>query len=107
MVDFDFYTNTYLGQLIPEEKFPSLALKATKVLECYERAFTMAKTDNVSRNMAICAMAEEMQKDHLRSRHKSASLGSARVEYAQPEKPLEQRLQRVASAYMIFYRGVS
>ena len=107
MADYDFYTNVYSGERIQEKAFPNLALRATNVLEALERRYTVPNCDETSRNMAICAMAEVLQAHDRSCRHTAASIGSTRVQYAQPKETLDQRLYRAAGIYLDFYRGVS
>ena len=107
MADFDFYRNQYLGEAITEGAFPNLAQQAEVVLKSYERRYVVANSDEVSRKMALCAMAEVLQEHHRRCRHTAASVGSVRVQYAAPRESLECRLYRAASTYLDFYRGVS
>ena len=106
MVDFDFYRNQYLGEAITEKAFPNLAEQAAGILAGYERKY-LSNGVEISRKMAVCAMAEVLQEHHRRCRHTAAALGSARVEYAAPKEPLERRLYRAACIYLDFYRGVS
>ena len=106
MADFDFYRNQYLGEAITEKAFPNLAEQAKAVLGSYERRYVLSNPDEISRKMAICAMAEVLQEHHRRCRHTAASVGSVRVEYATPRESLERRLYRAAATYLDFYRGV-
>ena len=107
MPDYDFYTKDYLGTAIPEEKFPSLAARAAGVLDGYCRIYQLVDDAPVSRNMAICAMAEVLQEYIRQNRCTQASLGSVSVRYAQPQKSLARRLWQAARVYMDFYRGVN
>ena len=106
MADFDFYHNQYLGEAIPEKAFPNLAERAAGHLDSLCRRMTLVSSDPVSRNMAICAMAEVLREHDRLCRHTAAAVGSVRVQYSLPKEPLERRLYRAASTYLDFYRGV-
>lgn len=106
MLDFDFYRNQFLGEAITEKAFPNLAEQAKAVLGSYERRYILSNGDEISRKMAICAMAEVLQEYHRRCSHTAASVGSVRVQYAAPQESLERRLYRAAATYLDFYRGV-
>lgn len=105
MADYDFYVNVYLGSQIPEKAFPTLAAQAAGTLAEYDRKYRVSGAET-SRNMAICAMAEVLREQEKYSRHSSASLGSARVQYVQPRESLGRRLYRAANIYLDIYRGV-
>ena len=105
MADYDFYVNTYLGSQIPEAMFPGLAEKAAATLEQYDRKYQVTGGE-VSRNMAICAMAESFLDHARRCRHAAASVGGVSVRYEAPKETLEQQLYRKASVYLDIYRGV-
>ena len=104
MADFDFYTNTYLGSLIPEQDFPKLAARAAGILDSYAGAFRVEGGDT-ERKMAVCAMCECIY-SYNRHRHTAASVGSVSVRYEKPRESLQRQLYQAAGTYLRFYRGV-
>lgn len=105
MIDFDFYTNSYLGSAIPETAFNGVVLQATAALERLCRRYRVAQSDAVSRKMALCAMAEVI---YTFSRRKpgvsAATVGKVSVRYGQSDT-LQKQLLEKARIYLDFYRG--
>ena len=110
MADFAFYTDVYLGSLIPEKAFPGVALRAKEILERFCRIYRVTVPGEDSQKMAICAMAETL---HVHSKHRggvtAASVGEASVRYEgslQAERQMNRELYEKASIYLDISRGV-
>lgn len=77
--DFDFYTNTYFGDMIPEDSFEKFESKAADELDY----ITMNRIDDdmysiyeVQINKAVCALAEVMyQIDNATKQANDKSMG--------------------------------
>ena len=61
MTDYSFYTDTYMGSLIPEKAFPEMALRAGEHLARIQRNYRVTASGTDSLHMAICAMAETVE----------------------------------------------
>lgn len=57
--NFDFYTNQFLGSMIPKDDFDAAALRASQFLEYYTRGKVKENADMEAVKMATCALAEE------------------------------------------------
>lgn len=107
MVDHRFYTQQYLGSLIPEKAFDSAAARAGDALARFQRCYQVRSSGLVAENMALCAMAETVYTDSKRSGGiTSATVGNASVRYGTQKKSLERELLEKASIYLDIYRGV-
>lgn len=105
MIDYDFYVNTYLGSVIPEKAFDTVAARAKDALERFRRQYQISDTLEVSEKMALCAMAETLY-THKREGVSSAAVGSVSVRYDTSDN-LTKRLLRQAGIYLDIYRGTS
>lgn len=107
MIDYDFYTNTYLGSVIPEKAFPAAVKRAQEALEQFRRSYQVAQTDGVSEKMAICAMAETVYGFAGRKAGVTATtVGDVSVRYDSRVWDLRQQLLEKARIYLDIYRGV-
>lgn len=107
MVDHRFYTQQYLGSLIPEKSFDEAAARATDALARFKRIYQVGSTGTVAENMALCAMAESVYMNAKRSRGiTSASVGNASVRYGSQPKSLNRQLLEKAAIYLDIRRGV-
>ena len=115
MIDYSFYTETYLGSAIPEEEFPSLVQKADYRLE----ALTFARhrdpklpAATVLRvNLAVCAIAELLYSfaepsdaPAFSANVEEERVGSHQVKYRDAistEQALSAQIRSVASAYLL------
>lgn len=59
--DYDFYTNEYFGQIIQEEAFPRLSLRASSFLDYYTQGRAEENAELNALKMACCALAEQYQ----------------------------------------------
>ena len=111
MADFAFYTDVYLGCIIPEKAFSGAALRAKEALERFQRIYEVPVPGEDSLQMAICAMAESIyQSGKRRSGLTSASVGEVSVRYEGTEsagKSLQRELYEKASIYLEICRGVT
>ena len=109
MADFVFYKDVFLGEMIPEKHFASLAQRAREVLLQFERAYRFNGPGEDSYRMAICAMAETLYAYSKRSAGMAAaSVGEVSVRYESgdnAQKNLQRELYRKASIYLDIYRG--
>ena len=110
MADYGFYTDVYLGSLIPEKAFPEMAMRAGEHLARMQRNYRVTTEGTDSLNMAICAMAEAL---YAHSRRRSgvtaASVGEVSVRYEGGEssgRNLQRELYEKASIYLELSRGV-
>ena len=109
MVDYAYYTGSYMGSRIPEKEFSGMATRAKSALERFDRCYHVVGGDD-SRAMAVCAMAEALYADSRRSRGIAAeSVGSVQVRYESDklaDQALWRTLYRQACIYLDIYRGV-
>ena len=105
MVDFGFYTDTYLGSRIPEKQFPSCMARAREALACFQRLYTVSGGEE-ERRLALCAMAEAVYAAFCRGGVVSASAGSVAVRYGETDGRLWRELYEKARIYLDIYRGV-
>lgn len=111
MVDYTFYTGTYLGNSIPKEDFARVAAHAHAQLGRYKRAYTVEGSLQ-EQDMAVCAMAdaiyyfENVANGAVSS---SSSVGSVSSSTTLPDcSPTAQaaELLRCVKLYLRVYRGV-
>ena len=108
MVTYQFYTDEFLGEAIPEKAFPTMLARAREALSRYEKNYTVTG-DAVSRAMALCAMAETLYAaGKRRGGVTSASVGGVSVRYdseGDAQKALKRELFQRASIFLDIYRG--
>ncbi len=109
MVDYEFYTGSYLGSSIPEKAFPSTAARAQAALNKLKGVYQVSSSGPEAEKMALCAMAEAI---YIASKNRggvtAATVGSVSVRYddAQTQrKALWRELYEQASIYLDIYRG--
>lgn len=120
MVDYTFYTETYLGGAISAEEWPELEARAADQLRHYKRIYTVTCPEKNAESMAICAMSEALYNVDLvvngtAGAVQAASIGSVSTTYGSAaatavdvsEKGQAKALYRAASLYLDIYRGVS
>lgn len=120
-MNYAFYIDTYLGNQISEEDFYRLVIRAKSKLEMYQRMYIVTYIGENGKNMAICALAEEMQKTERATDGQTASslsalssisIGSVSVsarEMMSAEQALnneERRLLGALCLYALVCRGV-
>ena len=59
--DYEYYKDTYLGNLITEADFPRLSLRASSFLDYYTQGKASKNADLDALKMACCAVAEQYQ----------------------------------------------
>ena len=107
MLTYDFYVNSYMGSTIPEKLFPGLAARSADVLAQFERVYRVKDSGQVSRSMALCAMAECIYEDSRRRGIRSSAVGDVSVHYTEKTAGAElRRLYDSARIYLDFCRGV-
>ena len=105
MVDYAYYRDEYLGELIPEKLFPGLAKKAAAALSRLCRDYVVSGGDE-EKAMALCAMAEEMYRWQGRMGVAAATVGAVKVQYQDlSSRQLLHRLYSKAAIYLDIYRG--
>ena len=110
MVDFQFYTQIYLGDRIPMQVFDRYAKRAEEELNRIQRLYQVTVPGSDSRDLAICAMAETLY-DHSKRRGgiTAASAGQVSVRYDNTDtadRQLRRELYEKAAIYLDIYRGV-
>ena len=110
MADFTFYTDVYMGELIPEKAFPGMALRAQEYLQRLQRIYQVSVPGEDSLKMAVCAVAEAI---FAHSKHRggvtAASVGQVSVRYDLSDRAdtvLQRQLYEKASIYLDICRGV-
>lgn len=116
--DFEFYTETYLGNVISETDFPRLALRASMVIDqiTFGQAGPVVEADIDAETielicMAACAVADELQTQEAGGQIQSERVGQHAVTYnVAPAVSIETRLAHAARLYLwntsLMYRGV-
>lgn len=105
MVQYGFYTDQYLGYVIPEKDFPAAIQRASDALERFKRIYRVTSSGAVSENMALCAMAEAVYTASQRTGITSATIGKVSVSYGGAGSLNKQLLQK-AAIYLDIKRGV-
>ena len=104
MTDFNFYSETYCGSLIPADAWDAVCRDAEAQMNRYERIYHVSYPQTGSRNMAVCAMAEALYEQ-------SVSVGNVsenRAAVAAPDTSAAAQaaeLYRRAGLYADIYRG--
>ena len=93
MTDFNFYSETYCGSLIPADAWDAVCRDAEAQMNRYERIYHVSYPQTGSRNMAVCAMAEAL--------YEFAQLQDADTRAAAQAAELYRR----AGLYADIYRG--
>ena len=105
MVDFAYYRDEYMGELIPQKLFPGLEKKAAAALNRLCRDYVVSGGAE-EKAMAVCAMAEEMYRWQSRAGVAGATVGAVKVQYqAQADRQLLYKLYSKAAIYLDIYRG--
>ena len=105
MIDYDFYVNSYLGTSIPEKAFTTAAARAQDALTRLCRQYQVMNCDEISEQMALCAMAETIY-SYKKDAVTSAAVGNVSVRY-EKGKDLNRQLLEKARIYLDIYRGNS
>ena len=110
MADFTFYTDVYMGELIPEKAFPGMALRAQEYLQRLQRIYRVSVPGEDSLKMAVCAVAEAIfAHSKRRGGVTAASVGQVSVHYDLSDRAdtvLQRQLYEKASIYLDICRGV-
>lgn len=111
MADYAFYTDTYLGNSIPERDFPRLSARATEQLNRYKRIYTVNVPEEHSEDRAVCAMADALYYfETVQNTPQSASIGSVSSSQGTAvdisPKAQSKELYRCAAMYLDISRGV-
>ena len=110
MADFAFYTDVYMGELIPEKAFPGMALRASEYLQRLQRIYRVSVPGEESLKMAVCAVAESLYAaSKRRGGVTAATVGQVSVRYEgsdRADKTLQRELYEKASIYLDIFRGV-
>lgn len=113
MADYIFYTDTYIGEAIPEADFPRLSKRAGEQLSAYKRMYTVNAPEADSEDLAVCAMSdalyyfETVQNGGLVTSSSIGSVSSSRKAPDMDVSPAAQarELYRCACRYLDIYRG--
>ena len=110
MADFAFYTDVYMGELIPEKAVPGMALRAREYLQRLQRIYRVSVPGEDSLKMAVCAVAEAIfAHSKRRGGGTAASVGQVSVRYDLSDRAdtvLQRQLYEKASIYLDICRGV-
>lgn len=116
--DFDYYTNSYAGTLIPAQEFDALSVKAQKIVNYM--TFNRAESDITDKvKTAVCAAAEaayevKQSYSNIEQGIKSESTDGHSVTYADVdyntisvniEKAMSRAIKRELSGTGLLYRG--
>ena len=104
MTTYEYYLHNFAFRTIPEEAFDRVVERARAVLKKYESIYTVKKY-NLTEELALYHMAEEIYRDDLSRDVVQRTLGNISIRYADP-RPLEERLFKIAALYLNIYRGV-
>lgn len=106
MADYSFYTDAYLGCLIPEKQFDRCMARANEALALFERRYSVSGGQE-ERKLALCAMAETVYSATGRPGVVSATVGSVSVRYQDgSQRQLWRELYDKACIYLDICRGV-
>lgn len=121
MVDYKFYTGTFLGGSIPEAEWHTYCARSIDQLNRYKQIYTVTAPVGSAdaESMAICAMAEAMHGFDLIANGEggavqSISIGSVSASFGGAgskavdvtPKGQAKELYRCACLYLDIYRGV-
>jgi hypothetical protein len=110
MADYAFYTDIYLGSLIPPKAFYTMAQRANERLNRLQQVYQVHIPGEESRKMAICAMAETLYAHGKRRGGViSAGVGEVNVRYengSSADRMLNRELFEQAAIYLDICRGV-
>lgn len=111
MVDYKFYKETFLGDIIPEALFKKFEIKSSNFIN--EITFKRIDLNNITENikMAVCAVAEKMFNIENEGGIKtSETVSKHSVSFFIPQNiSIERLLYKEASLYLpkeLLYRGV-
>ena len=114
MVRYEFYTEIYRGDSVPEAEFAALARDAAAQLARYKRIYVVSASagQEESEQMAMCAMIDALYYFQTAgSRAASVSVGSVSSSVGQGVQPdctpkaQAAELLRCARQYLDIYRG--
>lgn len=104
MTDYEYYKKHFAMRTIPEEYFDGAVQRARVVLKKIESTYKVKKC-NLTEELALYRMAEEIHRDDMWQNVAQRTIGSVTIRYADP-RPLNTRLFKIASQYIDIYRGV-
>ena len=115
--DREFYENNFYGEIIPENAFPGMILKAS----IFVKFLTFSRVDDMTEipeevSLATCAVADVMYQDEMRKDNAGREIASENndgysVSFAttQSKTTVEYRCKKVAYPYLahtgLLYRG--
>ena len=118
MPDYTFYTDSYLGEDIPESEFDRYARRAERKLNHYQQVFRVTPRPGVpdAEDNALCAIADAMYEfdaEDARRGFASVSVGSVSETYTAPAELSatalylrEAYFRQVAGDFLLMQRGV-
>ena len=104
MTDYSFYKDTYLGEVIPEDSWEGLGLRAQAILKWLQQRFTLTPSHPQSEAFAICALAEVLYRKEPEGLVQK-KLGEVSLRYEKQPGFLRSCLMAVVPWYWV-YRGV-
>ena len=106
MPDYGFYTDVYAGTVIKQAAFSEMIHRAAQWLESLERCCRVVAYGPQSRQMALCAAAEEIYRYRSTERIAQSTVGGISVRYEKSDVPLQRLLLQSVAGYLEVYRGV-
>ena len=103
MVTYDFYENIYMGSQLSQTAFEKTVARAEDYISAMERTYEVITFGPDSRAMAVCAVAEQMDKQGPEAGVSAASVGKVSIHYREHR---EKALYRSACMYLDVRRGV-
>ena len=117
MVEYEFYTDTYMGGSIPPDMWTMMEARANDYLEQYKRLYEVTAPTENAESKAVCAMADALYYFTMAQNGQggvisSSSVGSVSTSYATgngidlSEQAQEKSTYKAACRYLTIYRGV-
>ena len=107
--DYQFYTDSYLGVLVPEDEFDRLSARAEEFLCQATSARVLEHTGDTEVKMAACAVADEFYRQEHGGEVTSESVGAWSRSYASTGKSPARRALDAAALHLgqtgMLYRG--
>lgn len=109
-MEYEYYRDAYLGEMIPREEWGFYAMRACEQLAQYERTYRVSGTDE-EKKLAVCAMAEALCRFDDEERETTrAAVGSVSGSFAaghrRDGKERRRELLRCAGVYLEICRAV-
>lgn len=104
MVTYEFYRDVYLGSRLEESDFQKEAARADRWVARLERLYLVSPVGEDGRDMAVCAVAEAMDRYRNSLGVTQATVGGVSVRY--DTAGVQKHLRRAAEVFLDIRRGV-